>query len=238
MKKLFIVGNWKSNKTVTEALAWLEKFKSLNPSYTSEEKEVIICPPFTLLSDMKKYIDENNLPIKLGVQNVSPFAEGAYTGEVSAREAKDFVTHALVGHSERRKYFNETDKDVLAKIKLLLENNITPVLCISDIKQLEYYLKEDDILVNNADKIIFVYEPPSAISGGGTFHAANTSDINTNSAEIEKMIGKAIITLYGGSVNPENAAEIFGLEHIHGGLPGQASLDAEKLMQIITSYNG
>src|SRR5271156_2087163 len=100
MKKLFIVGNWKSNKTLSEAMEWLEKFGSLNPSYTPEEKEVVVCPPFTLLSDMKKCIDENNLPIKLGVQNVSSFAEGAYTGEISAREAKDFVTHALVGHSE------------------------------------------------------------------------------------------------------------------------------------------
>lgn len=235
MKKLFIVGNWKSNKTLSEAMEWLEKFGSLNPSYTPEEKEVIVCPPFTLLSDMKKYIDENNLPIKLGVQNVSSFTEGAYTGEISAREAKDFVTHALVGHSERRKYFHETDEEVLAKIKQLLENNITPVLCISDIKQLEYYLKEDDVLITNADRMIFVYEPPSAISGGGAFHAADTKDIDTNSAEIEKMIGKAIITLYGGSVNPDNASEIFGLEHIQGGLPGQASLDAEKFMKIITS---
>ena len=102
-------------------------------------------------------------------------------------------------------------------------------------KQLEYYLKEDDVVLTNADKIIFVYEPPSAISGGGAFHAADPKDIDINTAEIGKMIGKPVITLYGGSVNPDNAQTIFGLEHVSGGLPGQASLDAEKFVQIIKS---
>jgi triosephosphate isomerase len=236
MKKLFIVGNWKSNKTAVEAKDWLEKFKDLNPVFTSEEKEVIVCPPFTLIPGMKAFIDENDLPLKLGAQNVSPFEKGAYTGEVSAEEVKEFVTHAIVGHSERRKYFHETDEDVLAKIKQLITNDITPVLCISDLKQLEYYLKEDEVLVTNAEKIIFVYEPPSAISGGGAFHAADPNDIDVNAAEIAKMIGKNIIMIYGGSVNPDNASEIFGLEHISGGLPGQASLDAEKFTQIITAH--
>lgn len=99
--------------------------------------------------------------------------------------------------------------------------------------QLSYYLKEDNVLITNADKIIFVYEPPSAISGGGSFHAVDPQDINENTAEIGKMIGKPVITLYGGSVNPDNAAEIFSLEYVSGGLPGQASLDAEKFLQII-----
>jgi triosephosphate isomerase (TIM) len=235
MKKLYIVGNWKSNKTVSDAKAWLEKFQELAVQFAPEEKEVIICPPFTLLPFMKAFIDEHVLPVKLGVQDISPFDQGAYTGAIFAGEAKEFVTHAIVGHSERRRYFHETDKDVLAKIKKLLEHDLIPVLCISDMKQLAYFLNEDDVLVTHAEKIIFVYEPPSAISGGGAFHAADTQDIDTNTAEIGKMIGKQVITLYGGSVNPDNAAEIFQLEHVSGGLPGQASLDAEKLAAIIKS---
>lgn len=236
MKKLFIVGNWKANKTIADAKAWLEKFQQLNPQYATDEKEVIVCPPFTLLSEMKAFIDEQHLPLKLGIQDISPFGEGAYTGAITAREAKELVTHAIVGHSERRKYFHETDEDVLAKIKQLLNNGLTPVLCISDMKQLEFYLKESDVLIVNAEKIIFVYEPPSAISGGGAFHAADPEIINSNTSEIGKMIGKPVITLYGGSVNPDNAASIFDLEYVSGGLPGQASLDAEKFVQIVRSY--
>jgi triosephosphate isomerase len=233
MKKLYIVGNWKSYKTKEEAKAWLDTFKECNVEYSVDQKEVIICPAFTLVPGIKAYIEENNLPLKLGLQDISPFDEGAYTGAIFAREAKEFVTHALVGHSERRKYFHETDEDVLAKIKQLLGNGITPVLCISDMKQLEYYIKNDDVVVANADKIIFVYEPPSAISGGGAFHAADPKDIDINTAELGKMIGKSVVTLYGGSVNPDNAQTIFSLEHVSGGLPGQASLDAEKFVQII-----
>ena len=231
MKKLFFIANWKSYKTFEEAKTWLENFKPEGVDLT--DKEIIVCPTFTLIPQMKWYIGQLNLPIKLGVQDVSSFGEGSYTGAVNAKQASEFVTYAIVGHSERRKYFHETDEDVLLKVTLLLEHNITPILCVSDMAQMDYYLQHGKVLVENCDKIIFVYEPPGAITGGGAFKPVGIDEANENAGEISKKIGKKVITAYGGSVNIDNIAALCEKEHIAGGLIGQASLDPEKFLQII-----
>lgn len=234
MKKLYIVANWKANKTVSETTQWFQKVISYKSQViSSENKEIIVCPPFTLLSMMHDFVKQNELPLHVGAQDVSKFGMGAYTGEVAAEQLKEFVEYSIVGHSERRKYFHETDDDVIKKIERLLSNAITPILCVSDMKQMDYYLMTGTVIVDNALKIIFVYEPPSAISGGGAFRPEDPDTANKNAAEISEKIGRRVITLYGGSINPENAAPFFAMEHIDGGLVGQASLDAEKFLEII-----
>jgi triosephosphate isomerase len=233
MKQLFFIANWKSYKTVEEAKDWLNGFKI--EASELENKEIIVCPPFTLLPSMHSFIKEHNLPIKLGAQDVSSFGEGSYTGAINFKHISEFVTYAVVGHSERRKYFHETDDDVIAKVKLLIENKLTPILCVSDMAQMDYYLANGKAIIENADKIIFVYEPPSAISGGGAFRKVSVEEANENAGEISKKINKKVITAYGGSVNIENAASLFKQQNIDGGLLGQASLNPETFLQIIKS---
>lgn len=231
MKKTFIVANWKCNKTKSEAIEWLRRFKNNDLRFTN--KEIVVCSSFIHLSAMKVFIEEQKLPIKLGTQNISSFDEGAYTGEVSAKQIKEFADLVIIGHSERKKYLHETEDDIIAKLKQLIKNNITPILCVSDMKQMDYYLSNDSTISDEADGIIFVYEPSSAISKDGQFRAESPEIINQNVGQISQKIGKKVTTLYGGSVNLQNARSIFALGNIDGCLVGQASLDPLEFLQII-----
>lgn len=234
MKKLFIIANWKSNKTIEEAEKWLHDFSekmNIGP-LNLDNKEIIVCPSFTVLEHANYCAKNLNLPIKFGAQNISKFRQGAYTGEVTAEMLERLAVYCIVGHSERRKYFGETDDDVIEKIKLLLEYRITPVLCISDLSQLDSYVDRGKQIIDRAEEIMFVYEPPDAISGGGVYKPDSPEDANSNAGKIKERIGEARI-LYGGSVNLDNIASFFSQPNIDGALVGQASLDSAEFFQII-----
>lgn len=211
---LYIVANFKSHKTEEEAHKWLDEFKNFK---LPAGKKVIICPPFTLLPLFNKFIKENLPEIYLGAQNVSPFDEGAYTGEENAKQIKEFADYVLIGHSERRQNFNETDEILAKKVEVSIKYEITPVFLVQSAEN----------LIPNGVKIV-AYEPVFAI-GSGTPDTPENAD---KTAE-EIKSGKELEILYGGSVRPENVYDFTSRQFISGVLVGGASLSAEEFIKII-----
>lgn len=220
MKKLYIVANWKSNKTVSEATEWIERFKIQESRI--KNKEIVVCPSFTSLPVLKSLIMNHKSNIKLGAQDISPFDEGAYTGEISGKQIKEFADYCLVGHSERRKNFGEDEEIILQKIDQAIKSNIVPILCISDTNQIQN--TKYKILIT---KMIIAYEPLFAIGTGSPDTPENADKV---ASEIKKITDVPI--LYGGSVIEGNVQSFTKMPNIDGVLVGGASLDAQQFVSI------
>jgi triosephosphate isomerase len=219
MGKLLIVANLKSYKNENEAKNWLENFKKINDlSLDSGQKEVIVCPSFTQLFSFFSYFSSNNINAAIGAQNVSPFDEGAFTGEVNAKQIKDFAKYVLIGHSERRNNFNETDDMLTKKIELALKYGLIPIFLVQG--------KETPIPVGVK---AVAYEPISAI---GTGNPDTPESAEMTAAAIKASRGDLMV-LYGGSVKSTNVKSFTEQSNIDGVLVGGASLDAEELLKII-----
>jgi triosephosphate isomerase len=220
MKHLFIAGNWKSNKTTTEAIEWLQKFKIQNSKFKMEYVTVVVCIPFTILSIFRYHIQQLKLPIQLGAQDVSPYPDGAYTGAVSARQLKELCDWVIIGHSERRKYFRETDIVLAQKVDQAKDAGLKIIYCVPD---------ENVIVPQGVD--VIAYEPIWAIGTGKTDTPENASTVIET---IKKKTGVTSV-IYGGSVTPENVASFVTQPAIDGVLSGGASLDPEKFYRLIES---
>ena len=223
MKKTFIIANWKSNITSSEATSWLESFDIEDLELA--DKKVIICPSFALLSDIKSYSLKNNSLVKIGAQDISPFGEGSYTGAVNGKQLKDFAEFVIVGHSERRKNFAESNDTVNLKIKKAFEYGLTPIICVSDLEQVKA-LQETTRTDNN---FIIAYEPLFAI-GSGTPDTPENADLM---ADKIKNIIEDIAVVYGGSVTSGNINNYSKMPNISGALVGKASLNPTEFLQII-----
>jgi triosephosphate isomerase len=223
MKKTFIIANWKSNITSSEANSWLESFDIKDLDTT--DKKVIICPSFALLSDIKSYSLKNNSSVKIGAQDISPFGEGSYTGEVNGKQLKDFAEFVIVGHSERRKNFAESNDTVNLKIKKAFEYGLIPIVCISELEQVKA-LQE---IAKTNNNFIVAYEPLFAI-GSGTPDTPENADLMAG--KIKNIIGD-IAVLYGGSVTSGNINNFSKMPNISGALIGKASLNPTEFLQII-----
>lgn len=218
MKKVFIVANLKSYETEIEAKKWLEVFKNIkNLKEDFSLKEIIICPPFTLLEHFKEFFKSNEIKVLLGAQNLSPFNEGAYTGEINAKQIKEFADYVLIGHSERRKNFNETEGVLFEKVKLALDYDLKPIYIIQD--------KEDKIPQGVE---IIAYEPIQAIGSGQPDSPENA---DTVAYSVKSKFGRLNI-LYGGSVTSQNVKAFTEKPNISGVLVGGGSLDPEEFINI------
>ena len=246
MRIPFIAGNWKMYKTSAEAAAFAEAFKEL---YHDTDVKAAICAPFTQLETLVKAFAGTGIGV--GAQNVHFEKEGAYTGEISAAMLQEIgVDYCIVGHSERRQYFGETDETVNRKLKTLLPTGITPILCVGEVLEEREEGREQEVVRSqvmkafegiegsDAEKIVIAYEPVWAIGTGRTATPQQANDmcgcIRTVLEELyDDVISDRVVIQYGGSVKPENATEIMNMEEIDGALVGGASLDASKFSEII-----
>lgn len=217
MKRKLIVANWKSNKTEIEAKEWLSTISDIK-NLDLKNKEIIVCPPFLCLSAMKKFIEEQGLPIGLGAQNISPFKKGAYTGEINGEQLKEFTDYVLIGHSERRISFGETDEMLFEKTKLAKESGLTVIYCAQG--------KETKI-PENVD--IIAYEPTSAIGTGIPDTPGSAEEVGA----YFKANLKTSTMLYGGSSTAANVKSFIEMSNIDGVLIGGASLDVQEFIEVI-----
>ena len=246
MRKKVIAGNWKMNMLPNEAIKFIE---DLAPLVKDTEHEVVLCVPYTDLFYALLTVQGTN--IKIGAQNMHYEENGAYTGEISAKMLKSInVEYVIIGHSERRQYFNETDETVNKKVKAAFENGLKPIVCVGETLQEREDGKAEEIITNQialaldgltaeqVENIIIAYEPIWAIGTGKT---ATSEDANNSIKAIRNKIAEiygqnvanGVIIQYGGSVKSTNAKELFEMSDIDGGLVGGASLKVDEFSKIV-----
>ncbi len=247
LRKFLIAGNWKMNKNAAEAVDLVKEIQDgAGDDFTVS---ILVCPPFTALESVGKMMSGSS--VQLGAQNMHPAASGAYTGEVSAEMLRHlYVTHLILGHSERRDYFEESDAFINEKVLAALEGSLKPIVCVGEtLEQREANQTLEVVktqiqgsLANvpaaKADQITVAYEPVWAIGTGKTATPEMAQEVHALIRGLLKdQFGKAaaqkIRILYGGSMKPENAEELLSLPDVDGGLIGGASLSGRSFLKII-----
>jgi triosephosphate isomerase len=241
VRKVIIAGNWKMYKTQAEALEFLQGFLD-QVSETPEDREVVLCVPFTILSTLSRNLHGSR--IQVGAQNVHWEASGAYTGEISAPMLTELnVRYVVVGHSERRQYFGETDTTVNLRLKAAQQYGLTPILCVGETKQqrdagqaesvIATQLEKDLINVDQ-QKLVIAYEPIWAIGTGDT---CEVGEANRIIGMIRSKLSNPHVTIqYGGSVKPNNVDDIMAQPEIDGALVGGASLNPQDFSRIVNYH--
>ncbi len=250
MRKKIVAGNWKMNLGFDEAEQLIEDLMSLLENINLDN-EVIICPPFPYLEMASDYAKDSIF--KVGAQNLSAFGSGAYTGEVSASMLNSMeISYCIIGHSERRKYFDENDKMLTAKVNQALANNIIPIFCVGESlpereaekhfqvvrRQIRHGLFHLD--THEFEKVVIAYEPVWAIGTGINATPQQAAEMHSYirtliSERYGQEVAENTTILYGGSCTSKNAGELFAQPGVDGGLVGGASLKAEEFIEICKS---
>lgn len=247
MRKKIIAGNWKMNKTGNEATSFARDLK--RKTFNINKTEIVVCPPFTALTSVFEILKDSR--IKMGAQNVHWETSGAYTGEISVKMIEQAgCKYVIIGHSERRQYFGETNHTVNKKIKQTLTANIVPIVCIGETLQQRQEGKTKDVVRSQINegltgfsdeqmqRLILAYEPVWAIGTGVTAAPDQAEEVHQFIRELirevfSSQIANACHILYGGSVKPDNIKELLSQKNIDGSLIGGASLEVDTFVTII-----
>jgi len=249
MRKTIIAGNWKMYNTIKEAIELSNGLKRELFKLDTAALDVVLCPPFTALSEVAEVIDETG--IFLGAQDVYWFDEGAFTGEVSGKMLKDAgCSFVIIGHSERRQFFAETNESVNKKLKGALASALTPIVCVGEMLAEREAGKTFDVLKNHIEgalsgllsedvlKIVIAYEPVWAIGTGKTATPQQAQEVHKYIRELlhklyNQEVASEVRIQYGGSVKPDNISELMKQPDVDGALVGGASLKVESFSEIV-----
>ena len=250
-RKTIIAGNWKMNKTASETKKFAEELKAIMPR--AKWCDVVVCVPYVNIPAALKAFKD--MRVSIGAENLFYEPSGAYTGEVSADMLKDLgVKYVIIGHSERRQYFCETDEIVNKKVHAVLDAGMNPIICVGEsLEQREMGVTMElialqvksalaGVAAEKVRKCVIAYEPIWAIGTGKTATAEQAGEVCSNiRATVRALYGarvaRSVTIQYGGSMNPKNAAELLAQPDIDGGLIGGASLKPEQFVEIINAAN-
>lgn len=251
MRKPIIAGNWKMHKTLSEAVSFVEQVKSSIPS--PEKVDSVVCSPFLFLERLVSLSKESDL--KIGAQTMHFEEKGAFTGEISPVALKDIgVDYVIIGHSERREMFAETDDTVNKKVHAAFKNGLSPIVCVGETLEEREAGSTNDVVGSQVEKglaglsadlvkqLVIAYEPIWAIGTGKSSSAADADEVCGYIRQVvEKMyateVADSVRIQYGGSVKPENIAEYMAQPNIDGALVGGASLEPDSFLKLLEAVN-
>ena len=252
MRRNIVAGNWKSNELFSQADELINDIAEGLREFDNTDVDVIVCPPFPYLELVGDASED--VEFFVGAQNVSKFDNGAFTGEVSAKMLQSMnIDYCIVGHSERRKYFNETNQDVAEKVNKLLEADINPIVCVGESLEQREAGSHFELIRSQVSEGLFhldceqikrtviAYEPVWAIGTGKTATKEQAQEVHAfiRAMLAEKYsddVAQEVSILYGGSCNAKNARELFAQTDVDGGLIGGASLKAADFIEIARSF--